>query len=423
MHIILDFYDIRTISPLSNSLPLHWERGHFIISSLLLKSVTIQLTKIRNDFIMPKPLTIVADKLMPQVETLFSDLAEIRLIDGREIQSQDLKQADALLCRSVTQVDQRLLAGSSVKFVGSATIGTDHLDIGWLEQNNIHWSSAPGCNADAVVQYVLSAIAYWSQKRGKNIKGLSVGIVGCGNVGSRLNVHLNKLGIKTCCYDPPLQENERVDQSSDIDIWSSFEEILACDVITFHVPLTKDCDHATLNMINGEVLNQLKSHQLLINSSRGQVINEADLLNYLNQNDHADVVLDVYANEPNINPELLKHLFLATPHIAGHTLEGKVRGSYRVYQAFCEYFNLSIKHEFDDLLPAKNRIEFKTEDLADQLLDLYQIDEDNLKSWQASSFELSLGSFFDKLRKQHIHRQNGLPRRDYSGWEIDTFSF
>lgn len=348
---------------------------------------------------------------MPHIQQLFADIADIHLVDGRQIARRHLLDADALLCRSITQVNRELLQGSQVQFVGTATIGIDHLDIHWLDENKIRWTNAAGCNADAVAQYVLSAISYWLTQQKKSLQQIRVGIVGAGNVGSALSRCLDSLGIDYLLCDPPLQTN------GDPRAMVNLEQILTCDVITLHVPLNKQGKHKTEYLIDQSILSRLSCEQLLINASRGAVINNSDLMSYLRLDNSADVVLDVFEHEPAISHELVHRCLLATPHIAGHSLEGKSRGSYMIYQAFCEYFGLDCHVSESQLYPANNQsdqsVEF-TQELS-AILAIYDIEADHERLKAISESELKLQ--FDKLRKAYPNEVRKFVRRDYCGWD------
>lgn len=370
---------------------------------------------------------------MPHIEYLLGDIVQIIRLNGRDISNKDLKNIDGILCRSVTQVDESLLKNTKVRFVGTATIGTDHLDIDWLEKNQIQWSNASGCNAAAVAQYVISGIAFWFKLHKNHLKKqfnqLSVGIVGAGHVGSQLANYLELLGIKYYLCDPPLKK--RGDKRHLV----SLDKVLDCDVISLHVPLTLEGEDKTFHLINENILNRLSKKQLLINSARGAVIDNRILLDYLKSSHCASVILDVFENEPNICSELVAYCLLATPHIAGHTLEGKSRGSYMVYKAFCHYFNLRIKHSEAELYPPKNVFQEFSLDDSDTLLKLYDIHVDSQglvlaikeKIKQGSSSDIvelvekiSIGKYFDYLRKTYQSKKINQPRRDYSGWQLNT---
>ena len=355
-----------------------------------------------------KKYQVVVDENMPGIDVLFSDIANIIRRDGRSITADCLQNTDALLCRSITSVTQELLQNSKLKFVGTATIGTDHLAIDWLDSQNIQWANAAGCNAAAVAQYVLSAIAYWSKNNSNDIQQLKVGIVGAGNVGTELARCLDLLKIDYLLCDPPLAAQ------GDPRSMVSLQQVLKCDVISLHVPLTIQGPHETKHLFNSSLLKKLTSHQLLINASRGAVIDNHALLGYLQKPNAARIILDVFENEPNPPIELLDGCLLATPHIAGHTLEGKLRGSWMIYQAFCHAFALKLNKTESELYPAYNQITLANDNLVEKLLAIYDIQAESNRFVQQNNETMAVK--FDRLRKNATQLTNGYTRRDYSGW-------
>lgn len=290
-------------------------------------------------------MQILADQNMPLVEEYFSDFGQITRFDGRSITADMLIDVDVLLTRSVTNVNADLLAhANKLKFVGTATIGTDHIDQTYLADKNIYFTSAPACNSVAVAEYVISAIYALSQEDDFKVQDKVVGIIGIGNIGSRLNAKLKALGIKTLLCDP-------LNQSNDLE-YVSFETLIAqSDVISLHVPLISEGKHKTKHLFNGRILNTLKPGTILINASRGDVIDNHALLDLMKQNKSLSLVLDVWENEPNILTELLDYVRFGSVHIAGHTLEGKARGTFMLYQALCKQNNVEIKYQLNDFLP------------------------------------------------------------------------
>ena len=271
-------------------------------------------------------LKILADENIAYAQHFFADIGELILLPGRAISRSDVQDADILLVRSVTPVNRELLEGTAVRFVGSCTIGTDHVDAQWLSENNIHFSYAPGCNAQAVVEYVLAAL----QALEVNLAASKVGIVGCGNVGGRLLRYLQSIDVDVMGYDPFLM-------NSDLPL-VNFEKILTCDVICLHAPLTKSGAYSTYHMFDTSVINSLKSGTVLLNAGRGAVIDNAALLRRIENSGDLNVVLDVWENEPAISDDLLAHVAIGTPHIAGYSAEGKLRGTEMVYEALCDFF-------------------------------------------------------------------------------------
>ncbi|MBU1330422.1 MAG: 4-phosphoerythronate dehydrogenase PdxB [Gammaproteobacteria bacterium] len=273
---------------------------------------------------------IVADENIPLLEACFARFGRISRHPGRTIDRAALGDAEVLLVRSVTQVDRALLEGSQVRFVGTCTIGTDHLDLAYLEQAGIAWASAPGCNARGVVDYVLGSLLVLAEDEGLDLAERTYGIVGAGQVGSRLAKVLRGLGwtVKVC--DPPRQAAEGGE-------FVALEEILAsCDVISLHTPLTREGAWPTWHLLGAEQLARLRSGAWLINASRGAVVDNPALCAALQARSDLRAVLDVWEGEPLADPELAARCRLATPHIAGYSLDGKLRGTLQILQAYCE---------------------------------------------------------------------------------------
>ena len=279
-------------------------------------------------------MKIVVDENIPLANRFFGEFGEIVELPGRSISPADLRDADILIIRSITRVDEALLKDSKIKFVGSCTIGMDHVDTDYLDQRGIKYTNAPGCNANSVVEYLLSCLSVLTETHGLDWNKLTVGIIGYGNVGSLLGHRLKKLGMNFCAYDPFLDDPDLV----------SFEEVLACDVITLHVPLTTDTEYPTYHMFDQAVLAKLKPNQVLINASRGAVIDNQALLEALSRESSFSAILDVWENEPNIDVALAKKVFLSTPHIAGYSYDGKVAGTEMVYRALCQFVGFPARH-------------------------------------------------------------------------------
>jgi erythronate-4-phosphate dehydrogenase len=292
-------------------------------------------------------MLIVADENIPLLDSFFGDFGEVRRVSGRSMTAGDVRDADILLVRSVTRVNRELLEGSRVRFVGTTTIGTDHVDLDWLEQQGIRFSAAPGCNANSVAEYVLSVLSLYAEKRGlTDWSQLSVGIVGVGNVGGELAHKLERLGFDVRLCDPPRAELEQ-----DGPEFVSLGEAMTCDVVSLHTPLTREGDYPTFHMIGEQALDSLGANQLLINSGRGEVIDSAALQARLGRGDAPVVALDVWEQEPAIHPGLVEQVWLATPHIAGYSLEGKVQGTEIIYQALSQFLGLPVRKKAGQFLP------------------------------------------------------------------------
>lgn len=302
-------------------------------------------------------MQIVADENIPLLEQFFSEFGEIRKVAGRTMTSEDVKDADILLVRSVTKVDEALLANSPIKFIGTCTIGTDHIDLSYLEalnqqreannQQKIAFSSAPGCNAEAVVDYVLSAVSVLIDKRDQIFQDISVGIIGVGNVGLRLRRRLEAMGVAVVAVDP-------FKDAADVGELSSLDDALKADVVSLHIPITMAEDaaeHATYHLINQQQLQQMKPDACLINTCRGSVVDNEALKAHMDKCTDFESVIDVWEGEPNLDLQLMNRCMLATPHIAGYSLDGKMRGTEQIYQACCQTFGLPIRNKLAQFLP------------------------------------------------------------------------
>lgn len=289
-------------------------------------------------------MKIVADENIPLLKECFGN--EVVAKPGRTILPADLIDADALLVRSVTPVNQQLIEHSSLKFVATATAGFDHIDRDYLTARGIAFSHAPGCNATAVVEYVLAALDTLAEREGFVLAERKVGIIGKGQVGSRLYQTMARLGVAVCACDPPLAAMDNDSQ------YLSVDELIQCsDVICLHTPLTTDGPYPTHYLIDEPQLQAMKPGTVLINAGRGAVINNGALKRCLQQRDDLVVVLDVWESEPDVDPQLLSLVALATPHIAGYSLDARIRGTQMIYQAFCQHFGLPARVRLPAITP------------------------------------------------------------------------
>ena len=279
-------------------------------------------------------MRILADENIPMLE-VFARHGQLRRVAGRSLDRAVLANAEVVLVRSVTQVDQALLAGSQVKFVGTCTIGTDHLDLQYLTQQGIGWASAPGCNARGVVDYVLGALLTLAERDGVDLSKRCYGVVGAGQVGQRLVQVLRGLGWQVLVCDPPRQQAEGGDY---VDLATVLER---CDVVSLHTPLTQQGEHPTFHLLGAEQLQSLQQGSWLINASRGAVVDNQALKQLLTQRHDLRVALDVWEGEPQVDAELAQRCDIASAHIAGYSLDGKIRGTSQIYQAFCQHFALA----------------------------------------------------------------------------------
>lgn len=294
-------------------------------------------------------LRFLLDSSLPYLEGLVEQLAHVERLASKDFTPEAVREADALLIRSVVQADAHLLAGSTVRLIATATAGFDHIDTSYCEAAGISWSNAPGCNAGGVVQYIFSALAHWSLQRHRPLTGLTLGIVGVGQVGGRLAQRAEALGLRLLCCDPP-----RVD-AEELTDFVPFETILEeSDIITLHVPLTRDGKYPTLGMVSGEALQRCRRQPLLINACRGPVTETQALLDALDAGILSDVIIDCWEGEPEINARLAQRALLATPHIAGWSSDGKWRGSRMALEYACRQLVLPAPEGLwdDSVLPA-----------------------------------------------------------------------
>ena len=291
-------------------------------------------------------MLIVADENIPLLDAFFAGFGEIRRVPGRSIDRATVEQADVLLVRSVTNVNRALLEGSKVRFVGTCTIGTDHLDLDYFNEAGISWSSAPGCNARGVVDYVLGSLMTLAEIEGVDLPQRTYGVIGAGEVGGRLIKVLKGLGWNVKVCDPPRPAAEGGD-------YVSLEQIIEqCDVISLHTPLTRTGEGATWHLFDEQRLQQLQPGTWLINAARGPVVDNAVLRKVLLAREDLQAVLDVWEAEPEVDVALAELCVLATPHIAGYSLDGKQRGTAQIYQAYCEFIVQPPSIQLSDLLPA-----------------------------------------------------------------------
>lgn len=279
-------------------------------------------------------MRIVADNKIAYVESAFGNLGELTLAQGPAMTAETVADADILLVRSVTRVDENLLRNSKVKFVGTATIGTDHIDTDFLQAKGIVLASAPGCNSTAVAEYILTALLYLAKSQDFALTEKRLAVVGVGNVGSKVARLAKILGMKVLLNDPPLAR-----RTGNPD-YLPLDEVMHADILTLHVPLTREGEDATYHLFDDKRMSKMKSGCILLNTSRGSVVETGALKAAIVNGQLAACVLDVWEHEPDIDIELLKLTTLGTPHIAGYSLEGKVNATAMIYRAVCEFLNI-----------------------------------------------------------------------------------
>ncbi len=361
-------------------------------------------------------MKIIADENIPLVERAFGALGEVCTLPGRAITPQAVRDADALLVRSITAVDGPLLDGSSVRFVATATIGTDHVDEAYLAGRGIGFASAPGSNANSVAEYVVAALLTWAHRRERTLSGMTLGVVGVGHVGGKVAAKARAMGMTVLCNDPPLKRAGAPGSAGFIEL---DELVRAADAVTFHVPLACAGDDPTMHMIDATLLGRMKLDALLINTSRGAVHDSAGVLAAQDARRAQDLpahdlVLDVWENEPTIDLALVEQCLIATPHVAGYSLDGKVAGTMMIYQAACRHFGVQPAWTVPDDLPgaAHPLIEVESAGLSDQEIlrqvvrHAYDIEWDDatLRGIGDQPAERQ-GAYFDALRRQYPVRR------------------
>jgi erythronate-4-phosphate dehydrogenase len=351
-------------------------------------------------------MKIVVDQNIRGAGSTFGRHSKLEVVDGRALRAEHLRDTDVLIIRTTTRVDKQLLQDSPVGFVGTTSIGTDHMDIDWLEQRGISWASAPGCNADAAAQYTLAMMWLACERLGRRLTDQRVGIIGRGNVGSRVQRLLAALGVDSVANDPPLTE---LGESGMV----SQEEALAQDIVSLHVPLERGGAHPTYRFIAAEQLARMSDHALLVNTARGDAVDGGALMAELG-NRRLQAALDVWPGEPVLSGKLLESTVVATPHVAGYSDEGKRNGTHIVYRAFCEWAGLQ---PFKPGEPSGDRMELDIavgEDAISKALDAACFVRRHDEAMRALS-TLEPGDRaleFDRLRREYPYR------RDFHAWTI-----
>ena len=344
-------------------------------------------------------LKIVADQQIVLAKEVFSRFGDVELVEGRSIHHDLIKDANVLLVRSITRVNEALLKNSSVSFVGTATSGTDHIDIDYLNNSNITFYDALGSNARSVAEYVLSSLLVLSEQKDFDLANKTVAIIGHGQVGSRVSHFLNTLGVKCLVNDPPLQalnpENDFVE----------IEDIYQADIITLHVPLISDGEFPTYKLVGDKFLEKLNPDVTIINTSRGQIIDEAALMAFKEENTEATLILDVWCNEPKINIDLINKTFIATPHIAGYSYDGKLKATEMLFNDLNSYLDTKLSLP-DSFKTEQEILNIDHDEIQLPVLQSYDVRSDVAALKQMSNLEeKEHASYFDNLRKNYPIRR------------------
>ena len=356
-------------------------------------------------------MNVVLDENIIFAREAFSEFGSLHLLNGRSITNEVLKDADVLIVRSITRVDKNLLQNTPVKFVGTTTIGSDHIDIDYLSKKEIAFADAKGCNADSVAEYVFTALLKIAADEEIDLATKSIGIVGVGNIGSRVEKLAGKLGMKVLKNDPP-KEREGIGGG-----YVSLDKVLKADIITLHVPLNKEGRDKTVYLLNNQNLEKIQEGAIIINTSRGEVIHNQALLNEAKLKKFK-LVLDVWENEPCINTELLKKTKIGTAHIAGYSMEGKAKGTKLIYHSLCKYLNKKPGWEPSLQDMRKPTLNLRQGDTLEEILyklfsSIYNIEKDDKKLKGIDDLEANKRQeYFDNLRKEYP------PRREFSSYTI-----
>ena len=355
-------------------------------------------------------MKIVADVNIPFVKECFSSLGQVEVCSGRQLTAAQVAEADVLLVRSVTKVDQALLSGSRVKFVATATIGTEHVDTAYLAAEGIGFASAPGSNANSVAEYIVAALLTLGKKYKFELAGKSIGVVGVGNVGSRVAQKCAALGLRVLLNDPPLKRKTGDEK------YRPLSDLYGCDFVTFHTPLTKEGQDKSYHLADTAFFSAIKKGGFFLNAARGGCHDTEALKQAMAAGKLGGVVLDVWEKEPNIDADLLRKVDLSTPHIAGYSFDGKVAGLLMIYRAVCTHFGLTGSHSEADFLPAPkvpqititpDQLGGGIERLVHQTVQqVYVINRDDFNTREIlQQAPEQRGAFFDHLRKDYPQRR------------------
>ncbi len=350
-------------------------------------------------------MKVVADQQIPLVREAFAEFGEMRLLPGREISRAALADCDILLVRTVTRVNGDLLRDSPVRFVASATSGTDHVDVDYLRQKQIAFAHAPGCNARSVAEYVVTALLMLAEESGLRLSGMSAGIIGYGHVGSRVARFLSALGMHCVINDPPLAARARQDA-----MFRPLAAALACDIVSLHVPLVTQGEHPTLDLLDRDGIASLREGTVVINTCRGEVLDETALRERL-AGQTLRAVIDVWRNEPEIDTGLLAEAQIGTPHIAGYSQDGRYRATAGIHAECCNFLGQKPEYEFDTL-PMKTlplpEPQHQAQDLLARLArQVYPIkrDADGLRTILGMHDRTDRRRHFDSMRRDYPQRR------------------
>jgi erythronate-4-phosphate dehydrogenase len=343
-------------------------------------------------------MKLIIDDACYAYNEIFSQFGEIVTMAGRDIDASSVKDCDVLIVRSRTKVNEALLKGSSIKFVGSTVAGLDHVDQDYLKDNNIRFFSAQGCNSMAVAEFVIATILNLADKHNFNHQDKTLGIIGVGNVGSRLAAKAELLGIKTLLNDPIRQQNENLPNFVNLDT------ALSADIVTFHTPLTFNGKYPSFKLLNQANFHCISDKTILFNAARGGVIDEK----IWEKTQTLENVIDCWENEPDINQNLQKTAYLASPHIAGHSVDAKFMGSFMVYEALCDFTGEKQQENIKNLINP-GVLELESDNLLACLNEIYDFKQDTTAIKNIENFEYYRRNYPIRYEWPHFHSTVALP--------------
>jgi len=345
-------------------------------------------------------MKLMIDDAVWGFKEIFSSFGEISTLPGRLITRESLLDCEILIVRSRTKVNKMLLDGTKVKFVGSTVAGLDHIDENYLNENGISFASAQGCNANAVAEYVISALSNLANDHNFDLSTKTLGIIGVGNVGSRLDFKAKQLGITTLLNDPIREANEGKNKFVDLDV------ALSADIVTFHTPLTFSGPLPTHNLLGSQNFNLIKEETILINAARGGIIDES----LWEKTKTKENIIDCWENEPNINPKLQSNAYLATPHIAGHSIDAKFMGSFMIYKELCSFTKAPFNNEIESLINPEIRA-INESSLHETLNSIYSFFDDHEALKDSSKFEDYRRHYPERYEWEHFHTNFIIPHK------------
>jgi erythronate-4-phosphate dehydrogenase len=352
-------------------------------------------------------MKIVADINIPLIKSALKGLGDVEVLDKFSITPEAVRDADALLVRSETRVNRSLLEGSSVRFVATATSGIDHIDVDYLKAEGIGFCDALGCNANSVAEYIMAALLHLSRLHDFKLHGKSIGVIGVGNVGSKVVRNAKALGMEVLQNDPPRERREGGSQ------FLPLAAVMEADIITCHVPLTKTGMDKTLHLFDAARFEKVKPGCIFLNASRGGVVDTAGIRSAIRSEKLRHTVLDVWENEPEIDLELLQMVDIGSSHIAGYSFDGKIKGTRMIREGFCRFFDIdSDWHPEDEMPPpsvdvirvGKNDAEIETV-LHNIVKQCYDIVQDHQNLLQLLDHPEDKGAQFVKLRRSYPVRR------------------